>query len=66
MLRTPEPVVMILADNLLQPSDAGTRLTILIGRMNLAPGMPIEKASGMVESLWVHPSGNSAPSWRLR
>jgi uncharacterized protein YndB with AHSA1/START domain len=37
---------------LLEPSEAGTRLTILIGRMNMAPGIPVEQARGMIESLW--------------
>ncbi len=37
---------------LLEASDLGTRLMILIGRMNLAPGMPLQQAGGMIELLW--------------
>src|SRR3954469_22781641 len=38
--------------NVLSPTEDGTALTILVGRMQLAPGFPDGQARGMIESLW--------------
>jgi uncharacterized protein YndB with AHSA1/START domain len=40
------------ASYLLQPIDAGTRLTVLVGRIQLAPELPADQAIGMIDSLW--------------
>jgi uncharacterized protein YndB with AHSA1/START domain len=37
---------------LLEPNDAGTHLTVLVGRMQLVQGFPAEQANPMIVSLW--------------